>query len=94
MEEPMTAEQGVALTMARYQARKAVKQRLWDRGVKLSIVSAKDITEWADAMIEENPQMLVEALATVRQSPELQRIVRSRERFCAKLRSDAQRQRR
>jgi hypothetical protein len=81
MEEPMS-EYGVAMTLARYRARKAVKQRLWDRGIKLSTVTPKDITEWADAMIEEQPELLEQARETVRTDPELQRIVRSRQRWC------------
>jgi hypothetical protein len=57
MEEPMS-EYGVAMTLARYRARKAVKQQLWDRGIKLSSVTPRDVTEWADAMIADQPQLL------------------------------------
>jgi hypothetical protein len=48
-------EHGVALTLARYTARKAVKQRLWDRGIKLQSVSARDVILAAEATSSSTP---------------------------------------
>jgi hypothetical protein len=85
MEEPMS-EYGVALTLARYRAKQAVKQRLWDRGVKLSTVTPRDITEWADAMIAEQPQLLAEAIETVRNDPKLRTLAERQARWARRLR--------
>jgi hypothetical protein len=75
------AEAGVAKTFARYRAKQIVKQRLSDRGVRLSSVTARDVTEWAEAYIKTNPELIAEALETVRQRPELQKLVRARMRM-------------
>jgi hypothetical protein len=88
------SEYGVALTLARYRAKQLVRQQLWDRGIKLQSVTARDVIGSAEDYIAEHPELLAEAVETVRSSPELQRIVRSSQRFGAKLSSDAQRKRR
>jgi hypothetical protein len=75
-------EQGAIITLARYRARQAVKQQLWDRGIKLSSVTARDVVEAAEVYIAAHPELLAEAAEMIRQSPELQRIVRARQRWC------------
>jgi hypothetical protein len=85
------SEHGVALTLARYRAKQIVKERWRALGHRLTEVEARDVIEWAEALIAAQPELLEQALEEVRQSPELQRTVRSRQRFCAKLSSDAQR---
>jgi hypothetical protein len=75
------AEAGVAKTFARYRAKQIVKQRLADRGVRLAEVTARDVTEWAEALLAEQPELIAEAVETVRQRPELQKLVRARMRM-------------
>jgi hypothetical protein len=85
------SEYGVALTLARYRAKQIVKERWRALGHRLTDAEPRDVIEAADAWIADQPELLEQALEEVRQSPELQRIVRSRQRFFAKLSSDAQR---
>jgi hypothetical protein len=84
-------EHGVALTLARYRAKQIVKERWRAQGHRLTEVEPRDVIEWAETLIVDQPELLEQALEEVRQSPELQRTVRSRQRFFAKLSSDAQR---
>ena len=68
-------EQGVIITLARYRARQAVKQQLWDRGIKLSSVTARDVVEAAEVYIEQHPELLADAAETVRNNPQLRTLV-------------------
>ena len=91
-ENQTMTEHGAIITLARYRARQRVKQRLCDNGVKLQSVEPRDVVEWAEALLAAQPELLEQAKEMIRQSPALQRLIK-RPR-CAKLRSDAQRQRR
>ena len=56
---------GEVMTEAMKVARGYVKQFLKDEGKKLSHVDAKEITKAAKALLEENPELVQEAKATV-----------------------------
>jgi hypothetical protein len=73
---------GAIITLARYRAKQLVKQRLWDRGIKLSTVTFRDVIEAAEVYIAEHPEILDEAREMIRQSPRLQRLIRPRQRLC------------
>jgi hypothetical protein len=72
---------GAIWTLARYRARQIVKQRLADRGIKLQSVTPREVVEAADAMIEEHPELLIEAVEMIWSSPKLMRIARAKRRM-------------
>jgi hypothetical protein len=63
-------EQGAIITLARYTARKRIKEDWLAQGAKLSEITAADVVWWAEALIAEHPEMLDQAKEMIRQSPE------------------------
>jgi hypothetical protein len=83
-------EQGAIITLARFIARKRIKERWLACGRRMAEISFKDVVERADELIAAQPEILDEAAEMIRQSPALQRLIK-RPRQRAKLTSDAQR---
>jgi hypothetical protein len=75
-EDQTMTEHGAIITLARYRARQLVRQRLLDQGRKLQSVSPRDVTEAADDLLAQQPQLFDEAREMIRQSPALQRLIK------------------
>ena len=69
----------VLYCLARFHAKRIVKQRLIDQGTKLQTVKARDITEAANGYIQTHPECFELAAETIRRSPLLQRKCKSYE---------------
>ena len=54
------------MTLARWHARKAVKQELYDRGIKLMDVESREISLAANRYIEEHPEIVAKACESYR----------------------------
>jgi hypothetical protein len=79
--EQTISEYRVGLTLARYRAKQIVKDDWRRKGHKLAEVSAADVVGWADDYIKANPQLLEEAIATVRTDPKLRTLVERQARW-------------
>jgi hypothetical protein len=96
-QEPATREgvvwsrNSVIMNFALYTARKIVREDWRNQGRKLSAISACDITSFAIAYLEGNPELLAEASEAVRNDPRLRLLYERRERERAKLVTRAQR---
>ena len=55
---------GAVMTLARWEARKEIKRRLYAKGIKLAHVESREITIAANRYIEDHPEVI--ALATER----------------------------
>ena len=55
---------GAVMTLARWEARKAIKRQLYAQGIKLAHVESREITIAANQYIEDHPEVI--ALATER----------------------------
>jgi hypothetical protein len=74
------------MTLATYRARQIVKERWAAKGHRLAEVLPRDVAEWADAEIKANPQILADALATVRNDPKLRTLAERQARWAKRLR--------
>ena len=57
---------GAVWTIARYNARQAVKRELLGQGLKLSHIEASDITRMANQYIEDHPEVIALASESYR----------------------------
>ena len=57
---------GAVMTLARWQARKAVKAELLAQGLKLSHIEASDITRKANQYIDDHPEIIALASESYR----------------------------
>jgi hypothetical protein len=95
--EPATQEgvvwsrNSVVLHYALYTARKTIREDWRNQGRKLSEIEARDITSFALAYLEGNPQLIEEASEAVMNDPGLRLLYERRERERAKLVTRAQR---
>jgi hypothetical protein len=55
---------GAVMTLARWEARKEIKRRLYAKGIKLAHVESREITIAANQYVEDHPEVI--ALATER----------------------------
>jgi hypothetical protein len=76
----------VVMNFALYTARKIVREDWRNQGRKLSAISACDITSFAIAYLEGNPQLIEEAGETVRNDPRLRTLAERHERFIGRMR--------
>ena len=77
---------GVVIILARLNARNIVKQDLYDRGIKLSTVYLRELTEAANRYLAAHPELLAEASAAVRKDPRLRTLAERQERFIRRIR--------
>ena len=75
----------VAMTFARFTAKNIVKQDWLDQGNKLSEISNRDLTSYANAFLAGNPQLIEQAAETVRSSPKLRTLAERAERNLRRL---------
>jgi hypothetical protein len=92
-QEPATREgmvvwsrNSVVTTFARLNARNIVKEDLRARGIKLSHVDAREVTELAHRYLAAHPELIEEASEAVRISPRLRTLAERQERFIRRLR--------
>jgi hypothetical protein len=76
----------VVMILARLNARNIIKQGLYDRGIKLSTVDLRELTELAHRYLAAHPELLAEASETVRNSPRLRTLAERHERFIRRMR--------
>jgi hypothetical protein len=76
----------VVMILARLNARNIIKQDLHDRGIKLSTVEARELTEAASRYLAAHPELLAEASEAVRKDPNLRTLAERHERFIRRLR--------
>ena len=76
----------VVMNFALYTARQIVREDWRNQGRKLSAISACDITSFAIAYLEGNPQLIEEASEAVRNSPHLRTLYERREREMRRMR--------
>jgi hypothetical protein len=78
-------------TLAMYRAKKAVKEQLRRKGVKLSEVTARDIQILARLELDlRGPEFVAQAKEMIASSPELTKMYEKEQRQRAKLRTNAQ----
>jgi hypothetical protein len=49
---------GAVMTLARYYARAAIKRELYDKGIKLQRVEAREITVAANQYVDDHPEII------------------------------------
>jgi hypothetical protein len=78
-------------TLAMYRAKKAVKEQLRRKGVKLSEVTARDIQILARLELDlRGPEFVAQGKEMIASSPELTKMYEKEQRQRAKLRTNAQ----
>jgi hypothetical protein len=75
----------VIMRFAFYTARQTVRQDWLNQGRKLSAIEPRDITSFALAYLEGNPQLIEEAGEAVRSDPRLRTLAERHERFMRRM---------
>jgi hypothetical protein len=70
----------VAMTFARFTAKNIVKQDWLDQGNKLSEISNRGLTSFANSYLAGNPELIEQAAETVRNDPIFRTLAKSYER--------------
>ena len=76
---------GVVMCLARFHAKRLIKQDWLDQGRKLSEISARDLTSFANSYLAGNPELIEQAAETVRSSPRLRTLAERAERNLRRL---------
>jgi hypothetical protein len=79
--EQTISEYRVGLTLARYRAKQIVKGDWLRKGHKLAEVSAADVVGWAEDYITAHPELLAEAVESVRTVPQFRTLVERQARW-------------
>jgi hypothetical protein len=64
----MSADYGVALSLARYRAKQIVKERWVAKGHRITELRLRDVVERDEALLRSNPEMLAELLDEARET--------------------------
>ena len=56
---------GAVMTLARWEARKEIKRRLYAKGIKLAHVESREITIAANRYIEDHPEIIPSRLNVI-----------------------------
>ena len=75
----------IVMILARLNARNIIKQDLHDRGIKLSTVYLRELTEAASRYLAAHPELLAEASEAVRNDPRLRTLAERQERFIRRM---------
>jgi hypothetical protein len=77
---------GVVMTWARIKARQIIEQDWRDEGRKLHEIELRDLKSFAIAYVDGNPELVEQAIETVRNVPTLRTLAEQHDRFMRRFR--------
>src|SRR5262249_49742145 len=78
---------GIVITFARFKARQIIERDWRDEGHKLASIELRDLKAFAIAYVDGHPELVEQAIESVRTNPKLRTLAERHERFMRRLRT-------